>query len=202
VDLGPLLACLVTTAPPCDGQPISVEEFDALPPFELDRLEIEDGRLLVMNQPTGRHLVATQRVAYQLNDQLPVHLEAMPAFEAELAEPSPRRVPDVVVCTEEATDQQRVRADQILLAVEIFSPGESTARDYIKKPIEYAASGIPLSWVIDIQENPHSLTVYTLDDSGQYHFSSLITGSYTGMVGGHEVTIDLDALTGPRRKRN
>ena len=107
-----------------------------------------------------------------------------------------------MVCFSEVGDQVRIRGEEILLAVEIVSPGESAARDYIRKPAEYAANGIPITWVIDIQERPHSLTVYTLDDSGQYHFSSLITGSYTGMVGGHEVTIDLDALTGPRRKRS
>lgn len=165
-------------------------------------MEIEDGRLLVMNQAVGRHLIATQRLAHRLNDELPVHLEAMPRFETALTGPSARRVPDVVVCTEEATAQRRVRADQILLAVEVFSPGESAARDYIKKPAEYAANGIPATWVIDIQEEPLSLTVYTLDETGQYHFSLPITGTFTGMVGGHEVTIDLDALTGPRRKRN
>ena len=124
------------------------------------------------------------------------------AFQAELADPSPRRIPDVVVCAEEATDQVRVRADQIVLAVEIVSPGESAARDYIKKPAEYAANGIPTTWVIDIQENPLSLTVYTLDDTGQYHFTSPMTGSYTGLVGGHEVTLDLDALTRSRRSRS
>jgi len=107
-----------------------------------------------------------------------------------------------VVCVEEATDQLRVRADQILLAVEVVSPGESAARDYIKKPAEHAANGIPTTWVIVIQETPIRLTVYTLDDTGQYHFTSLITGSYTGPVGGHEVTVDLDALTRSRQNEN
>jgi Uma2 family endonuclease len=184
-----------------DGSPISVEEFDALPTDDPHRVEIEDGRLLVMDHPAGPHVVATQRLAGCLNDALPDELEAMPRFEAELSGPSPRRVPDVVVCPADACDQARVRADQIVLAVEVVSHGESAVRDYIKKPVEYAANGIPTTWVINIQENPHSLTVYTLDDTGQYHFSSPITGSYTGPVGGHEVTVDLDALTGPRRRR-
>jgi Uma2 family endonuclease len=137
-----------------------------------------------------------------LNDQMPDEFEAMMEFQAELAGPSPRRIPDPVVCLTEARDRLRVRADQILLAVEVVSPGESAARDYIRKPAEYAANGVLATWVIDIQENPITLTVYTLDDTGQYHFSSLITGTYTGTVGGHDVTIDLDSLTGPRRKRN
>jgi Uma2 family endonuclease len=192
----------VTTAPPRSGDPISVAEFDELRMTDPCRLEIEDGRLLVTDWPAGPHLRTRQRLASRLNDQLPVDLEAMPAFEADLAGASPRRVPDLVVCTEEASGDVRVSADQILLAVEVVSPGESAARDYIKKPAEYAANGIPTTWVVDIQENPISLTVYTLDEAGQYHFTSLITGSYTGLVGGHEVTIDLDALTGPRRKRS
>ena len=195
-------ACLVSTALAREGDPISTQEFDELPADSSHRLEIEDGRLLVMNRPAGPHIKAAQRLVSYLNDQLPDALEAMGEFQAELADPSPRRIPDLVVCTAEAADQLRVRADQILLAVEVVSPGESAARDYIKKPAEYAANGIPTTWVVDIQENPVSLTVYTLDDTGQYHFSSPITGSYSGTVGGHEITIDLDALTGPRRKRN
>jgi Uma2 family endonuclease len=191
----------LSTALGREGHPISIEEFDGLAPDSSHRLEIEDGRLLVMNRRAGRHLKAAQRLVSYLNDQLPDELEAIVEFEAELTGPSPRRIPDVVVCTEESGDQVRVRADQILLAVEIVSPGESAARDYIKKPAEYAANGIPTTWVIDIQEDPLSLTVYTLDD-GQYHFTSLITGTYTGTIGGHEVTIDLDALTGPRRRRS
>ena len=192
----------MTTAVARSGRPISVEDFDGLPTDAPGRLEIEDGRLLVLNHPAGPHIKAAQRLLSYLNDELPNELEAMLEFQAELAGPSPRRVPDLVVCAAEACDQMRVRADQILLAVEVVSPGESAARDYIKKPAEYAANGIPTTWVLDIQENPISLTVYTLDDTGQYHFSPLITGSYTGTIGGHEVTVDLDALTGPRRRRS
>lgn len=186
-----------------EGLPISVEEFDELPVDSSHRLEIEDGRLLVMNRPAGRHSKAAQRLAGQLNNQLPKDLEAIVEFEAELAAgPSPRRVPDVVVCIEECSDNVRIRADEIRLAIEIVSPGESAARDYIKKPAEYAANGIPATWVIDIQENPITLTVYTLDDTGQYHFTSPITGRYTGPVGGHEVTVDLDALTRSRQSES
>ncbi|MFC0437959.1 Uma2 family endonuclease [Kutzneria buriramensis] len=192
----------VSTALAREGHPISVVEFDELPADSSHRLEIEDGRLLVMNRPAGPHIKAAQRLVSHLNDQLPDELEAMLEFQAELVGASPRRIPDVVVCGADACDQVRVRAEQILLAIEIVSPGESAARDYIKKPAEYAANGIPNTWVIDIQENPLSLTVYTLDDTGQYHFTSPMTGRYTGAIGGHEVTIDLDALTGPRRKRN
>jgi Uma2 family endonuclease len=192
----------LSTALAREGLPISIEEFDGLPVDSSHRLEIEDGRLLVMNRPAGPHIAAAQRLVSFLNDQLPDELEAMIEFQTELAGPSPRRIPDLVVCATEARDQMRVHADQILLAVEVVSPGESASRDYIKKPAEYSANGIPTTWVIDIQENPLSLTVYTLDDTGQYHFTSLITGTYTGPVGGHEVTIDLDALTGPRRRRS
>ncbi|MFI9379763.1 Uma2 family endonuclease [Kutzneria sp. NPDC052558] len=133
----------MTTAPPRSGDPISTAAFDELRMPDPCRLEIEDGRLLVTDWPAGPHLIARQRLAICLVDQLPVEFEALPAFEADLAEPSSRRVPDVVVCTEEASEQARVRADQILLAVEVVSPGESAARGYIKKPAEYAANGIP-----------------------------------------------------------
>jgi Uma2 family endonuclease len=193
---------VVTTALASYGDWISVEDFDRLPVDNAQRWEIEDGRLLVMNRPAGPHIKAAQRLVSYLNDELPDELEAMIEFQAELTGPSPRRIPDLVVCAADAGEQVRVRADQILLAVEVVSPGESASRDYIKKPAEYAANGIPTTWVLDIQEDPISLTVYTLDDTGQYHFSSPITGSYTGIVGGHKITVDLGALTGPRRRRS
>ncbi|GAA0645554.1 Uma2 family endonuclease [Kutzneria viridogrisea] len=183
------------------GSPISVEEFDVLPADNAYRLEIEDGRLLVMNRPAGPHIKAAQRLVSYLNDELPDELEAMVEFQAELTGPSPRRIPDLVVCAAEVCEQVRVRADQILLAVEIVSPGESAARDYIKKPAEYAANGIPTTWVLDIQENPISLTVYALDETGRYHITTPITGTYTGAIAGHPVTLDLTALTGPRRRQ-
>ena len=105
----------MTTAWPRSGSSISVEEFDRLPADIPHRLEIEDGRLLVTDLPGGPHIIAAQRLARCLDDQLPDELEAMVAFLVELAEPSPRRVPDLVVCVVEACDQVRVRPDQILL---------------------------------------------------------------------------------------
>ncbi|MBP2472265.1 Uma2 family endonuclease [Crossiella equi] len=184
----------------CTGDPISVTGFDGLPVDNAWRLEIEDGRLLVRGRPSGAHILAAQRLARQLDDALPLDLESLVEIQAELRGPSPRRIPDLVVCVAEVGEQVRVRADQILLAVEIHSPGESAARDYLKKPAEYAANGIPATWVVDIREDPITLTVYTLDGTSRYCFHSPVSHSYTDTIGGHEVTIDLDALTGPRRR--
>ncbi|SHF13555.1 Uma2 family endonuclease [Streptoalloteichus hindustanus] len=184
------------------GDSITVDEFDALPRDDEHRHEIEDGRILVLAGLSGPHLRTTKRLVAQLDEQLPDEFEAIAGFEVELSGPSPRRVPDVVVADTAVWDQARIRAEQIVLAVEIVSPGHSAARDYIRKPREYAANNIPLTWVVDIQEDLISLTAYTLDDTGQYHFTSPLTGIYEGQIAGHSVTIDLQSLTYRRRPRD
>ncbi|WP_188136076.1 Uma2 family endonuclease [Lentzea indica] len=111
---------------------------------------------------------------------------------------SPRRVPDVVVGPSDWEDTT-LDPSEIALAVEIVSPGESASRDYITKPHEYAANGIPVTWVIDIQQDRVSLAAFVLTDTGEYQVPELEYGVFTGEVAGITVKIDLDALTGPKR---
>ncbi|MFX0576065.1 Uma2 family endonuclease [Nocardia nepalensis] len=184
------------------GQPISVQEFDALPVDTSHRYEIENGLLLVNARPAPPHSRAIKRLLIQLDPQLPPEWEAFSEVEAELPKgPSPRRVPDVVVAPPDIDEQIRIRPEQIALAIEIASSDESAVRDYSIKAGEYAANGIEHYWVIDIVD-PESvgLTVYTLDvDAGEYR----ITPRSTGLVrqeAPFPLVIDLDALVGPRRR--
>ena len=174
---------------------ISVEEFDALPTDTDLRYEIENGYLLEhagLAPPRSR---AITRLARQLDDQLPPDLEALPGLEAELVGDSPRRVLDIVVAPVEVDEQTRIRADQIALAIEIATSGESAVRDYSVKAGEYAANSIAHYWVIDILDaDSAGLTIYTLDTEGNYR----ITPRATGVVkvdAPFPLTIDLDALT-------
>lgn len=184
---------------PALGRLISVEAFDALPRDNTVRREIENGRLLEVNRPAGAHARAAARLVRVLDPQLPDGLEAFSEPSAALDNgPSPRRVPDVVVGPDDWTDST-LAGHEIALAIEIVSPGESAARDYIAKPREYAAAGIPVTWVVDIQQDRTTLTEYTLDETGQYHFSAPVTGVFSGQVAGVTVTVDLDTLTGPKQ---
>lgn len=87
----------------------------------------------------------------------------------------------------------------IALAVEIVSPGESASRDCITKPHEYAANAVPVTWVIDFQQERISLAEFVLTDAGDYQVPELAYGVFSGEVAGITVSIDLDALVGPKR---
>ncbi|UGT52601.1 Uma2 family endonuclease [Nocardia asteroides] len=189
---------MAETASAPRGRPITADEFDALPIDTSHRYEIEDGFLLVNARPAAPHSRAIKRLLIQLDSQLPAGFEAFAELEAELIGRSPRRVPDVVVADSAVGDQQRVRADQIEVAIEIATSGESAVRDYAVKAGEYAANSIAHYWVIDILD-PASvgLTVYTLDQ-GEYRITPRATGS-VALSAPFPLTIDLDALTGARK---
>lgn len=179
-------------------QPISVQEFDALPVDTSHRYEIENGLLLVNARPAPPHSRAIKRMLIQLDEQLPVGWESFAEIEAELTGPSPRRVPDIVVAPVDVDQQVRVRSEQIALAIEIVSSDESAVRDYSIKAGEYAANGIAHYWVIDILDaDSVGLTVYTLGDTGEYRMSPRVTG-VVQLVAPFALTIDLDALVGAR----
>ncbi|MCM6775840.1 Uma2 family endonuclease [Nocardia sp. CDC159] len=181
---------------------ITVEEFDALPVDTSHRYEIENGFLLVNARPAPPHSRAVTRLIGQLNNQLPAGLEAFAELEAELVGRSPRQVPDVVVAPVEVDEQPRVRSEQIVLAIEIASSGESAVRDYAIKAGEYAANKIANYWVIDILDTESvGLTIYTLDTTGEYHITPRATGTVT-VESPFPLTIDLDALTGRRTLEN
>jgi Uma2 family endonuclease len=184
---------------PRPGQSISVASFDALPIDPTVRREIENGRYVEMNRPAGAHARAAARLVRLLDPQLPSELEAFaePLVDLPVGR-SPRRVPDVVIGPSD-WDDTILLASRIALAIEIVSPGESASRDYITKPHEYAANGIPVTWVIDIQQDRVSLAEFVLGDTGEYSVPELEYGEFTGKVAGVSITIDLDALTGPKR---
>ncbi|MBL1075441.1 Uma2 family endonuclease [Nocardia sp. 2] len=187
----------VEMQPISSGQPISVEEFDALPEDNSLIYEIENGFLLVNARPAGPHIRAVKRLCVQLESQLPDEFEVLPDFETELPQGrSPRRVPDLVLVPWEVGDQTRVRGDQILLAIEVASSADSAVRDYAIKPDEYAANGIAHYWVVDVLENEQvGLTAYSLGDDGRYNRAPRVTGT-VHFDQPFELTVDLDALAG------
>jgi Uma2 family endonuclease len=119
-----------------------------------NRYELEDGELILMNPPTGRHAL----VVRLLNN----------AFEAEISRqnlpwvslqvigvrtaPRRSRLPDLCVVPleviQECLDVSAVIESGALLVVEIVSP-DSVTRDYRFKRAEYASFGIPEYWIVD-----------------------------------------------------
>lgn len=73
------------------------------------------------------------------------------------------RIPDLVVWSKAQADGVWLPVADVLLAVEIISPG-SEGVDTVTKRDEYATAGIPQYWVVD-QDPAQTVTMHRLDDN-------------------------------------
>jgi Uma2 family endonuclease len=71
------------------------------------------------------------------------------------------RIPDLIVWSKTQAEGIWLPAADVLLVVEIISPG-SEATDTVAKRTEYAGAGIPQYWTID-QDPAQTVTLYRLD---------------------------------------
>lgn len=179
---------------------LTLEEFEQLPEDNSRRYELQEGVLHVTPKAASLHQRVVGALVARLNEQLPAEWEAVPDVEVVLARtwPPTVRIPDVVVAASSLIDENpaRLHAQDVLLAVEVVSPGSSQT-DRVVKRHEYAGAKIPHYWVLDLDE-PVTLTEDRWHD-GLYktHFDdggTFLTGEPA------ELTIDLDALVRRRQR--
>jgi Uma2 family endonuclease len=139
---------------------MTLEEFVALPEDDTARYELQEGVLVVAPRPRPRHQDAMFRLGTQIDRCLPPELTMLLDVDVVVraADPATVRSPDVVVTTA-STDVDRLSASDVLLAVEIISPGSRNV-DLHLKPFEYADAGIPHYWVVDLDPPAPTITVY------------------------------------------
>lgn len=120
------------------GEPWTEDAYFALPVGP--GIELVDGALLVSPLPRSRHQRLSLRLAIAFEAARP---DGLAVFENVNVRLGPGRVlgPDVVVVSEDPGDVVAIDASQVLLVVEIVSPG-SVAADRAIKPQLYAAAGI------------------------------------------------------------
>ncbi|MBW4520076.1 MAG: Uma2 family endonuclease [Scytolyngbya sp. HA4215-MV1] len=133
---------------------LTFEEYLAYDDGTDNRYELEDGALILMNPPPGRHALI---IYFLINTfiaeitRLQLSWAAMQLIGVRTA-PRRSRLPDIcVVPVEEIRDKLDVSAvieSGAILAVEIVSP-DSVKRDYRFKRAEYASFGIPEYWIVD-----------------------------------------------------
>ena len=107
------------------------------------------------------------------------------------------RIPDVVVTASEWRDERRLAVDEVLLAVEIVSPG-SWREDLIVKPVEYAEAGIPHLWIISLADGPVTLASYQLVEGDRHYRQQRPLTGVVDIALPWPLSLDLDALTAPR----
>jgi Uma2 family endonuclease len=141
---------------------LTLEEFIQLPEDNSRRYELQEGVLIVSPRAAWLHQRALLHLTGALQPQLPAECPMATDIEVvvDASFPATIRVPDLVITRPGAVtgNPPRLSADQVLVVVEIISPG-SRGTDTRQKPGEYADAGIPHYWVIDLDE-PLSLAAY------------------------------------------
>lgn len=159
-------------APPIPHGLMTLEDWDALPEDNSAQFELQEGVLVVCPKPASPHQDAMMLLAFQLHQQLPAGFKVLAAFEVLVfaAAPPTVRAPDLIVLPRSGP-LKRATASQVLIAVEIISPG-SRVTDMVRKAYEYARAGIPHYWVIDLDPPALSITVYGLGAPGDGYVES------------------------------
>ncbi|MDQ3988437.1 MAG: Uma2 family endonuclease [Actinomycetota bacterium] len=168
-------------------RPLTVAEYAALPEDGEIHYELQEGILVMSPSSITDHQRCLRRLLRELEDQVPGGLEPIPDVDVDLqlvrpAQPGFVRRPDLVVVTCAAIERVRweqglLRASDVVLAVEIISPG-SRRMDTVVKHGEYADAGIPHYWVVDFAGDV-TLTAHHLAGEFGYADTAPIVGIFT-----------------------
>ncbi len=139
------------------------------------RYELVDGCLEVSPPEATRNYWAAQQIVHLLRTLLPREWIALPGPGVGFDRRNYRQ-PDAVVIRRTLldTDDDIVRPEDVLLAVEVMSPS-SVTRDRVTKPTQYAAVGIPHFW--RLEPKAPVLVTHALDGTTYRE-----TGRFTGEV--------------------
>ncbi|MFI6230754.1 Uma2 family endonuclease [Micromonospora echinospora] len=130
-------------------------------PDDAPRVELVDGVIQVTPSPTLGHQSISSRLWMWLHTHAPEHLHAAQAVGVALTANTSRQ-PDVLLHRAGITaDRSLLRPEDVLLAVEVVSPGTRRV-DRFAKPGEYAAAGIPYYW--RVEQDPLHLYAYRIGD--------------------------------------
>lgn len=176
----------MTPLPQPLGHLLTVAEYAELGETESGYTELLEGCLLMSPSPVPDHNFAAAELLVQLRPQLPDQVEVIPDIDVDLElvdpdQPGFSRRPDLLIASQGARRRVRdeggmVRASEVLVMVEIVSPG-SRRTDHVTKRSEYADAGIPHYWIVDLDE-PVSLLDCHLAEGFGYQDSGSITGVF------------------------
>lgn len=177
---------------------MSLDEFIALPEDNSARYELQEGVLVVSPRSSRPNQLAVHRLAMQLDAQMPPEWESIIDFEVVVRETEPAilRVPDLLV-TRVDGPSARVDAAEVLIAVEIISPGSRNV-DLHLKPAEYADAGIPHYWLIDLDPPAPTITVFGFGAPGDGYVESQTATGELIVTEPFDLRVDIGALVARR----
>jgi Uma2 family endonuclease len=185
--------------------PLTVADYVALGEDpEGARYELQDGNLVMAASPFPRHQRCLLRLGGRLEAQVPDDFDVFPDLDVDLQlvppeQPGTVRRPDLVVVSRAGYERREreggvLRASEVVLAIEIVSPG-SERTDHTVKHLEYADAGIPYYWVIDLGEPGDHVTLTAHHLAGEFGY--ITAGPVVGVFATTEpfpLRVDLDAL--------
>jgi Uma2 family endonuclease len=176
---------------------MTLEEFVALPEDESARYELQEGALVMAPRPLPPHQDAMFMLGMQIHQQLPRGLRLLLDVDVVVRanDPAIVRAPDLVVTTA-GRDRKLLTAADLVLAVEIISPGSRNV-DLHLKPFEYAEAGIPHYWVVDLDPPVPSITVFGLGAPGDGYAESQGSTGELVVAEPFPLVIDVPALVAP-----
>lgn len=185
---------------------LTVAEYAALPENGDVTCELQEGALVMSPGPIPVHQRCVRRLLRSFDDQLPEHLEVLPdvAVDLQLMDPDrPGFVRRPVVVPTSAIDRREtegglLRADEVVLAIEIVSVG-SERTDHTIKYGEYADAGIPHYCIVDIDPRPTLIASHRAGEFG-YVDAPAVTGVFTAEEP-FPLRLELDQLLRPPGQR-
>lgn len=136
----------------------TVEDLQALDLEDWRRYEAVDGTLVVSPSAGREHEFVSEALRAAIRRALPDLVAVIGPIGVEIGRSY--LIPDLVVVDAAArSGSGPLRPDEVLLVIEVVSPG-SESMDRILKPAKYAAAGIAAHW--RVETDPVSLTAYEL----------------------------------------
>ncbi|WP_107659475.1 Uma2 family endonuclease [Nocardia suismassiliense] len=175
------------TALPEPGRLLTIADYVALGEDDRYRLELEEGKLLMVPSPEPEHNLVGVELWSQLRTQLPPELVAVPDIDIDLElapveGPATVRRPDMVIVRRSEVDRRKaeggiLRSSGVVVVIEIVSPG-SRRTDYRTKRGDYEDAGIPQYWIV-APTPPVSLLALRLTDELGYVDNGEATETFT-----------------------
>lgn len=153
------------------GRPFNVHDLEGMPD-DGNRYELIDGTISVSPAPGRRHQRIALLLAIALEQACPPEYEVIGAPFAVQPNEQNELQPDVLVARDEDLTEKNLPTAPVL-AVEVVSPS-SVINDFNNKKAAYQKMGVPSYWIID-PDGP-TLTVFELDDTGQYQQIAQVEG--------------------------
>lgn len=139
--------------------PWTEQDYFALP-ADRRRIELLDGSLLVSPSAGYRHQWLSSQLWFALSAAAPAGFEVLEAINVRVG-PGRILIPDLAVVTTPGADRTVADPADVVLVVEITSPGNAVV-DRVLKPQLYAQAGIPSYLLIELGAEAPTAVVFRL----------------------------------------